>query len=311
MTSFVPLEVADPELLAAARREHDIVVTLPSFFSGCSDTQDLQKYEGFLQSVFTSRDTEWKPFAEVREFARGLKLTSFTAWRIWWAENRPEGIPSNPYKIYKEWRSWGDFLGTGYMHEKEYLPFEEVRALARSLGLKNQKEWFFCWQASRPEGVPCGVEREYKDSGWKGWGDFLGTGNLSPQGRAFLTFAEARKFARSLKLKNFLEWNEWYKTNRPANIPSNPNVMYKDSGWAGYGDWLGTGNTKHHFRWSARALVAVAARRRPRPRINRERDQDAQAIRQMRSAGDSFSAIANLLGRSRSDIARVAAALNC
>ena len=28
---------------------------------------------------------------------------------------------------------------------------------------------------------------------------------------------------------------------RPDNIPSNPNRVYKDKGWKGLGDWLGTG----------------------------------------------------------------------
>jgi putative DNA-invertase from lambdoid prophage Rac len=48
-----------------------------------------------------------------------------------------------------------------------------------------------------------------------------------------------------------------------------------------------------------------------RPRVRRERDKDAKAIRQMRADGDSFTEIAEELGRSRSDIARTCTALNC
>lgn len=48
-----------------------------------------------------------------------------------------------------------------------------------------------------------------------------------------------------------------------------------------------------------------------RPRVRRERDKDAKTIRQMRNDGDSFSEIAEELGRSRSDIVRVCGALNC
>ncbi len=45
--------------------------------------------------------------------------------------------------------------------------------------------------------------------------------------------------------------------------------------------------------------------------VRRERDKDAKAIRQMRDEGDSYTEIADSLGRSRSDIVRVCNALNC
>ena len=48
-----------------------------------------------------------------------------------------------------------------------------------------------------------------------------------------------------------------------------------------------------------------------RPRIRREKDKDAKRIRQLRDEGQSYSEIADELGRSKSDIARVCATLNC
>ena len=58
-------------------------------------------------------------------------------------------------------------------------------------------------------------------------------------------FEEARKFARSLKLKNQGEWNEYSKSDeRPFDIPSNPNDVYEKDGWKSLGDWLGTGRTR-------------------------------------------------------------------
>jgi DNA invertase Pin-like site-specific DNA recombinase len=48
-----------------------------------------------------------------------------------------------------------------------------------------------------------------------------------------------------------------------------------------------------------------------RPVVRRERDKDAKAIRQMRNEGDSYTEIADSLGRSRSDIVRTCHALNC
>jgi hypothetical protein len=47
---------------------------------------------------------------------------------------------------------------------------------------------------------------------------------------------------RNLGLKSRAEWQEYCKSGkRPNDIPTNPNTTYAKSGWAGYGDWLGTG----------------------------------------------------------------------
>jgi DNA invertase Pin-like site-specific DNA recombinase len=48
-----------------------------------------------------------------------------------------------------------------------------------------------------------------------------------------------------------------------------------------------------------------------RPRIRREKDKDAKLIRKLREDGQSYSEIADELGRSRSDIARVCQTLGC
>jgi hypothetical protein len=54
------------------------------------------------------------------------------------------------------------------------------------------------------------------------------------------SFGEARAWARGLGLAN---QKAWYRhKQRPADIPSVPEKVFKHQGWAGYGDWLGTGN---------------------------------------------------------------------
>ena len=53
-------------------------------------------------------------------------------------------------------------------------------------------------------------------------------------------FEEAREFARSLKLKNYSEWEEYRKSGeRPNDIPANPDIIYKNDGWKNCHDWLG------------------------------------------------------------------------
>jgi hypothetical protein len=72
-------------------------------------------------------------------------------------------------------------------------------------------------------------------------------------------FEDARAFARGLGLKSSTEWVAYCKSGElPADIPASPRKVYVELGWAGYGDWLGTGRL-HGKGWQsfreARAVV--------------------------------------------------------
>jgi len=179
---------------------------------------------------------EWLTYEEAREFARNLNFKSYGEWREWSkSEMRPQNIPSSPERTYKGkgWISWGDFIG----YEKlERLTYEEVREFARNLNFKSSLEWRE-WSKSemRPENIPATPEIVYKDKGWVDWYDFLGYEKLE-----WLTYEEAREFARNLNFKSCLKWREWSKSEmRPENIPATPERIYKDKGWKGWGDFLG------------------------------------------------------------------------
>ena len=128
-----------------------------------------------------------------------------------------------------------------------FLPFDKALAVVQSLGLATSNEWKeWCKEGVRPPDIPCHPDRIYKDSGWQGWGHWLGTGEFLPLEEAlavarsrggggagggegegeggaaapgggpparphgntknFLSFAEARVLARGLRLCSQLEW---------------------------------------------------------------------------------------------------------
>ena len=123
-----------------------------------------------------------------------------------------------------------------------WMHFSSCRAFARSLGLKSTKKWE-AWSkvpGQRPEDVPSHPNSVYAGFGWKGYGDFLGTGNYRKG--TFKSFDDARTFARGLKLSGERAWRAWRKDHRPSDIPSDPRVAYKEAGWTNWGDFLGTGN---------------------------------------------------------------------
>jgi len=127
----------------------------------------------------------------------------------------------------------------------KFLTFDEALAVAQSLGLAKQKEWYvWCKEGRRPLNVPAAPNAVYKDRGWQGWGQWLGTGNVQlGVAKQFLPFYDALAVARSLNLPGRMEWRVWCKEGlRPRNVPGDPPVVYKDRGWQGWGHWLGTGN---------------------------------------------------------------------
>ena len=88
-------------------------------------------------------------------------------------------------------------------------------------------------------------------------GDWLGTGQSRRQLRQYRSFKKARAFVRGLGLKSQREWRDYCKSGKkPADIPANPHRTYANDGWAGLGDWLGTGTV-------APAYVNIDLSRRP------------------------------------------------
>src|ERR671931_712788 len=60
-----------------------------------------------------------------------------------------------------------------------------------------------------------------------------------PAGRRFRSFPEARAFARTLGLRRKRDWQAWSASGRrPADIPSEPHVVYRGHGWVSWPDWL-------------------------------------------------------------------------
>ena len=203
------------------------------------------------------------PFKDARAFVHSLQLKNRDEWSKFCKVQmptkgvRPSDIPSNPARTYSKsgWKSYGDWLGTRTIASREivFRPFKEARAFVRSLKLKNQGEWrSFCKgqlpeKGMRPDDIPTNPNKNYAKSGWKNYGDWLGTGTIASREIVFRPFKEARAFVRSLKLKNRGEWRSFCKGQlsekgmRPSDIPVSPDQTYAAEEWKGFGDWLGNG----------------------------------------------------------------------
>jgi superfamily II DNA or RNA helicase len=185
---------------------------------------------------------KFKQFYKAKSFVRSQGLKSITEWEQYCKSGQiPDDIPKSPSKTYdgKGWTNWGDWLGTGNISVrlKQFRPFHDARIFAQSLGLRGYRDWRrYCESGERSNDIPASPDQIYADSGWLGWSDFLGSHGWGN----YRSFSDAKAFARSLKLKSLREWKVYSPSGqRPEDIPSHPETIYKDDGWLGWPDFLG------------------------------------------------------------------------
>ena len=187
---------------------------------------------------------EFRSFEDARKFVQALKLKNRDEWeRYSKSGNRPLDIPGNPRLTFKEeWASWGDFLGTGRIQNQQilYLSFNDARTFVQELEFQRTEDWYdFCQSEEMPDNIPHSPEVVYKNKGWKGIGDWLGTRRIANQNKIFRSFEDARRFVRQLEFKNTTEWFTYSKSgNKPDDIPSLPSDTYKNE-WTSWEDFLG------------------------------------------------------------------------
>ena len=216
-------------------------------------------------------------FNAAREFARALGLKSPAEWDLYChgkmlgKPERPIDIPKKVQRAYKEkgWIGWGDWLDCEWVElpprevkarKRQFLKYEDARQVARTLGVKTSLVWlkFTKGEMKQLGDFPPNIPRNpanYYGKEFLGWGDFLGTGQLSPSNRRkqFLPFEEARSFARNLGLKSSVEWHNYRAGNMPDkgklpdNIPWGPKETYREK-WVSWQDWLGSSDKQSRWR---------------------------------------------------------------
>ena len=115
--------------------------------------------------------------------------------------------------------------------------YEDAKKFVHKLKLSGQKAYSdWSKSAKRPKDIPANPGRSYKEE-WKGWGEFLGTGNVAGVNRVYHSYDDVKKFARKHNLKRK---DDWIKLEKTEEYPSRPDKIYKE--WTNWGEFLGTGN---------------------------------------------------------------------
>ena len=163
------------------------------------------------------------PYDKALQVVHAVQLEDQQAWRVWCKSgSRPADVPARPDRHYRAsgWQGWAHWLG------------------AAPDKANNRRS---------PAAAP--AKAAVVSGGGVSGGGGVGGGGANP----VVPFEEALAFARSLKIngrKTSSEralreaWNAWNakgKQKRPVGVPSDPDVVYSQSGWRGWEHWLGTG----------------------------------------------------------------------
>ena len=104
-----------------------------------------KKEEEMKKRRVNQHDGHFRSFNKARKFVHSLKLKNVPDWEEYRKSDKiPFDIPHTPNRAYKkEWISYGDWLGTGRIANKnlKFRPFKEAKKFVQSLKLKGQKEW--------------------------------------------------------------------------------------------------------------------------------------------------------------------------
>jgi len=143
--------------------------------------KEFKGYGDFLGTgVIAPHLRKYRSYEKAKKYAQSLKLKNGKEWfQHTKSKNFPEDIPIQVHQTYKkEFKSMGDFLGTGFIAPflRKFRSYREAKKYAQSLKLKSQTEWRQHTKSINfPKDIPVNPDQTYKKE-FEGYSLFLGTG---------------------------------------------------------------------------------------------------------------------------------------
>lgn len=195
-----------------------------------------------------SKDKVFVTYEEAMDWAKENGLTSQLKWKAFHKKTKPQNIPLNPQRVYKnQFKTWGEFLGTGRIANKdrEFLSCKEVIAWAQEEGISSHEEWYQRTKKDFPKNIPVSPNQVYGDE-FK-WGAIFNRKSRKYFGRTsytnsvtnenLLPYEEALTWARENGVCSSAEWLERCRTDIPKGMPVRPHKVYSE--FTTWGDFLG------------------------------------------------------------------------
>lgn len=200
---------------------------------------------------------DYLPYDEACAVVRKCKIKSRLQFRNFnKGRSSATRIPSSPNEIYKEWVSWGDFLGTGShsnTFNKKIVPYDEAKKIIndeiqqhfkindRSSYIQfTQSDLYLKKYASILPVAPKQVYTYHKS--WVSWDDFL----MITYNNA-ISYSKLKIFFRTYHVTDFDTLNDFMVNTLPGLegvcIPRDIETHYKSKNdWVSWDDLFGTKN---------------------------------------------------------------------
>lgn len=121
------------------------------------------------------------------------------------------------------------------MGKKNFVTYQESQTFAIENNIQSSSEWR---KFRKSEMYPQYPENAYKDE-WTTWGDFLCNGRVADNLKVYLSYEDAKLFLSTLNLSSSREYKEWWRKEKPNNLPSNAENIYKKQNvWISWEDFL-------------------------------------------------------------------------
>jgi hypothetical protein len=127
----------------------------------------------------------------------------------------------------------------------EYYSYQESKEYLKPFKLESSFQFYRLAKSgsfdNRINKRPFEFFNRIKRKDWVSWEDFLSFSKSEISKKRYLIYNDAVKITRNLGLKGQKDWNKWCKSQNMTKlkIPTNPSVIYKNSGWISFSDWLG------------------------------------------------------------------------
>jgi len=184
-------------------------------------------------------------YNDARNLLKTYKLNNYKEFSKWVSKNMDKNIPSRPEQIYlKDWISWGDFLSSGKISnsKKIFKSYNDCVLFLKEIELSGHNSFIEWFSLIKPIDIPSNPHIIYKEK-WVSWGEFLSTGNICNSKKEFIDYKMCRDIVIKNNIKTVNDFCKWI--DRPENIPSKPNIIYKNNGWISWSDFLGRNIISH------------------------------------------------------------------
>ena len=187
-------------------------------------------------------------YEEAKKIVKKKNIKSVAEYMNWVQSEKPNGILVYPNESFDNF-DWSDYLGNNIISTKKrglnMFSYEEAKKYIKPYKLQSYQEYIDWWRDNKKvvfNLIPQNPGQKYGKE-FIGIGDYLGNNKISVSDKKFLPFNKAKTFVRSLNLEDVKSWKKWYSNNKPNDIPSNPNSIYKKE-WIGFPDWIGNSKQK-------------------------------------------------------------------